>query len=59
MKQAMVLLLVLTATGCIELPIRRVLGDLLACRQPYTGLTRRLLTAAVAATSRTRSPSAP
>ena len=38
--------------------IRRVLSDLLACRQPYTGLTRRLLTAA-AATSRTRTPSAP
>jgi flavin-dependent dehydrogenase len=27
--------------------IRRVLGDLLACRQPYTGLRRRLLEAAV------------
>ena len=27
--------------------IRRVLGDLLACRQPYTGLRRRLLGAAV------------
>jgi hypothetical protein len=26
--------------------IRRVLSDLLACRQPYTGLTRRLVTAA-------------
>jgi hypothetical protein len=26
--------------------IRRVLGDLLACRQPYRGLTRRLLRAA-------------
>lgn len=27
--------------------VRRVLGDLLACRQPYTGLRRRLLSAAV------------
>jgi flavin-dependent dehydrogenase len=37
--------------------IRRVLADLLACRQPYTGLSRRLLGAAV--TSRTRTPCAP
>jgi hypothetical protein len=27
--------------------IRRVLGDLLACRQPYQGLRRRLLRAAI------------
>jgi hypothetical protein len=27
--------------------IRRVLGDLLACRQPYHGLRRRLLRAAI------------
>ena len=27
--------------------IRRVLADLLACRQPYAGLKRRLLTAAL------------
>jgi flavin-dependent dehydrogenase len=33
--------------------IRRVFSDLLACRQPYTGLRRRLLRAAI---SRTRSP---
>jgi flavin-dependent dehydrogenase len=37
--------------------IRRVLADLLACRQPYTGLRRRLLRAAL--TSPTRTPSAP
>ena len=36
--------------------IRRVLGDLLACRQPYTGLRRRLVRAI---TSRPRTPSAP
>jgi menaquinone-9 beta-reductase len=30
--------------------IRSVMGDLLACRQPYTGLRRRLLRAAVGAT---------
>jgi len=29
--------------------IRRVLGNLLACRQPYEGLRRRLLKAAVGA----------
>jgi flavin-dependent dehydrogenase len=39
--------------------IRRVLGDLLACRQPYTGLRRRLLREAVTLTSRSRTPSAP
>jgi flavin-dependent dehydrogenase len=40
--------------------IRRVLSDLLACRQPYTGLRRRLLGAAVGLpTSRTHTPSGP
>jgi flavin-dependent dehydrogenase len=43
--------------------IRRVMGDLLACRQPYTGLRGRLLRAAVGVgktpTSRPRTPSAP
>lgn len=41
--------------------IRRVLADLLACRQGYTGLKRRLVSEAVgrSATSRTRSPGAP
>ncbi len=40
--------------------IRRVLSDLLACRQPYTGLRRRLLGAAVGlSTSRTHTPSGP
>ncbi len=51
--------------------IRRVLSDLLACRQPYMGLRRRLLRAAVGLggdtprprgadpTSRTRNPAAP
>lgn len=44
--------------------IRRVLSDLLACRQPYRGLRRRLLRAAVSVPSapsrpRTRTPSAP
>jgi flavin-dependent dehydrogenase len=40
--------------------IRRVLNDLLACRQPYTGLRRRLLGAAVGLpTSRTHTPSGP
>lgn len=37
--------------------VRRVLGDLLACRQPYRGLRRRLLGAALS--SRTDSPPAP
>jgi flavin-dependent dehydrogenase len=36
--------------------IRGVLSDLLACRQPYTGLRRRLLRAAI---FRTRSPGGP
>ncbi len=39
--------------------IRRVFSDLLACRQPYTGLRRRLLRAAVGATSRTHTPAGP
>ncbi|HEY3566617.1 MAG TPA: hypothetical protein VGP73_01695 [Thermoanaerobaculia bacterium] len=40
--------------------IRRVLNDLLTCRQPYTGLRRRLLGAAVGlSTSRTHTPSGP
>lgn len=43
--------------------IRRVLSDLLACRQPYRGLRRRLISAAVSvpwsAPRRTRTPSAP
>jgi menaquinone-9 beta-reductase len=40
--------------------IREVLNDLLACRQPYTGLRRRLLGAAVGlSTSRTHTPSGP
>jgi hypothetical protein len=41
--------------------IRRVLADLLACRQTYTGLRRRLAGAAIggAVTSRTRSPGGP
>ena len=40
--------------------IRRVLSDLLACRQPYAGLRRRLLGAAVGlSTSRTHTPSGP
>ncbi|MFL6233485.1 MAG: hypothetical protein ACJ76N_10165 [Thermoanaerobaculia bacterium] len=40
--------------------IRRVLNDLLAGRQPYTGLRRRLLGAAVGlSTSRTHTPSGP
>ncbi|HET9208862.1 MAG TPA: hypothetical protein VFR03_00615 [Thermoanaerobaculia bacterium] len=40
--------------------IRRVLTDLLTCRQPYTGLRRRLLGAAVGLpTSRTHTPSGP
>lgn len=43
--------------------IRRVLTDLLACRQPYRGLRRRLVRAAVSFPSpsppHTRSPSAP
>ena len=40
----------------------RVLADLLACRQTYTGLKTRLIGAAVGylpATSRTRSPGGP
>jgi flavin-dependent dehydrogenase len=38
--------------------IRRVLNDLLTCRQPYTGLRRRLFGAAVGlSTSRTHTPS--
>jgi flavin-dependent dehydrogenase len=40
--------------------VREVLNDLLACRQPYAGLRRRLLAAAVGRpTSRTRTPSGP
>lgn len=44
--------------------IRRALSDLLACRQPYRGLRRRLLRAALSVRSdpappRTRTPSAP
>ncbi|HSU84730.1 MAG TPA: hypothetical protein VLR69_20110, partial [Thermoanaerobaculia bacterium] len=40
--------------------IREVFSDLLACRQPYTGLRRRLLGAAVRlSTSRTHTPSGP
>lgn len=44
--------------------IRRVLSDLLACRQPYRGLRRRLLASALSVRSdpsprRTRTPSAP
>lgn len=41
--------------------IRRVLADLLACRQPYSGLKRRLVGAAIggAVTCRTRSPGGP
>ncbi|HET9225208.1 MAG TPA: NAD(P)/FAD-dependent oxidoreductase [Thermoanaerobaculia bacterium] len=42
--------------------IRRVLSDLLACRQPYRGLRRRLLKASFSArpaSGRTRTPSAP
>jgi flavin-dependent dehydrogenase len=44
--------------------VRRVLADLLACRQPYRGLKRRLLRAAVSfppapSRPRTRIPSAP
>ncbi|HEY2294971.1 MAG TPA: hypothetical protein VGM86_30065 [Thermoanaerobaculia bacterium] len=40
--------------------IRRVLNDLLTCRQPYTGLRRRLFAAAVGLpTSRTHTPSGP
>lgn len=42
--------------------IRQVLSDLLACRQPYRGLRRRLLTSALSvrpAPRRTRTPSAP
>jgi flavin-dependent dehydrogenase len=42
--------------------IRRVFSDLLACRQPYTGLRKRLLRAAVglgSPTSRTRTPGGP
>ncbi|MBW8875363.1 MAG: hypothetical protein JF614_10415 [Acidobacteria bacterium] len=38
--------------------VRRVLGDLLACRQPYTGLRRRLLRS-LFNPSRIRTPSAP
>jgi menaquinone-9 beta-reductase len=43
--------------------IRRVLADLLACRQPYRGLRRRLVRAAISlprpSPPRTRTPSAP
>lgn len=42
--------------------IRRVLSDLLACRQPYEGLRRRLLRSALTwkpSAPRTRTPSAP
>ena len=42
--------------------IRQVLSDLLACRQPYRGLRRRLLVSALSvrpAPRRTRTPSAP
>lgn len=43
--------------------VRRVLSDLLACRQPYGGLRRRLLASSMALSSkttrRTRTPSAP
>ncbi|HWM94396.1 MAG TPA: NAD(P)/FAD-dependent oxidoreductase [Thermoanaerobaculia bacterium] len=53
-----------------HLGIRRVLSDLLACRQPYTGLSRRLVKAAISfrrerrerrppSRPRTRIPSAP
>jgi menaquinone-9 beta-reductase len=40
--------------------IRKVFNDLLTCRQPYTGLRRRLFSAAVGlSTSRTHTPSGP